>query len=308
MSDANKILLETGTNEMELLAVIIDDQYFGMNVAKVQSIQQYDEKLITSIPATVPAISGMFLYRGNTIPLIDLAAILDKKSPPPSEDSKEIIVITEFNNSTNSFKVQGVNQIYRLSWEKLAPLNEMVGNTSYITGSVFIDDHEILVLDLEHILATLFPQLTLEDVNEELLQQQQTIKRDQLKIVFAEDSSIIRKGVVKALTNSGYTNINEFENGKLAHDFIFNNKEEYSQDSKHTVLISDIEMPVMDGLSLCKTVKTDNELKDIHVIMFSSLINKPMIVKCKSIGADNYVTKPEINKLIGLLDDFCDSK
>ncbi|MBN2280852.1 MAG: chemotaxis protein CheV [Candidatus Marinimicrobia bacterium] len=299
----NRILLETGTNEMELLAVEIDHQYFGMNVAKVQSIQQYDPKLVTKMPIKVPGIIGRLTYRKRNIPLIDLASILGRNDPPG--DSKQIVVVTEFNNSLNSFKVHGVNQIYRLSWERLTPLKGIMNKNSFVTGSVIIDDHEILVLDLEYILAMLFPELTLEEVSNDVVDQGRERDRNQLKIYFAEDSNIIRKGVISALNKVGYHDITEFGDGKIAYDFFMEIKEKSSADMSNSVLISDIEMPEMDGLTLCKNLKNDPDLGKIHITMFSSLINRQMIEKCKSVGADNYVTKPEVNRLIHILDTFC---
>lgn len=293
----NKILLETGTNEMELLAVSIDGQYFGMNVAKVQSIQQYNPKLVTKMPKAADGIIGTFFYRKKSIPLIDLAIILGKNQW--DDEEKQIVIVTEFNNAINSFKVHGVNQIYRLSWNKLMPLKGIMSNNSYVTGSVLIDNHEILVLDLEHILANLFPKLTLEEVSEEVVEEKKNITRENIKIYFAEDSSVIRKGVVGALNKSGFSDIKEFENGQQTLDFM---KSMDKGNLKNIVLISDIEMPVMDGLTLCKNVKESADMQDIHVIMFSSLINVQMIEKCKSVGADNWVTKPEVNKLVHLLD------
>ncbi len=298
---ANKILLETGTNEMELLAVIVDGQYFGMNVAKVQSIQQFNPRQVTGMPRASESIIGVLSYRKKSIPVIDLAQILGKENS--SENCKDIVVITEFNNTINSFKVHGVNQIYRISWDRLTPLKGIMSNNSYVTGSVLIDDKEILVLDLEYILATLFPELALEDVSDDTVAEKNSLKRDDKKIYFAEDSAIIRTGISKALAKAGYADITEFENGKLAFDF-FTNLKDSGNDIQNSVLISDIEMPVMDGLSLCKSLKSDSDLKNMHITMFSSLINRQMIEKCKSVGADNYVTKPEVNKLIHILDEF----
>ena len=299
----NKILLETGTNEMELLAVEIDNQYFGMNVAKVQSIQQYDSNNVTRMPTAKSGILGMLSYRKTNIPLIDLAFLLGRKDP--KDDTNQIIVVTEFNNSINSFKVHGVNQIYRLSWDRLVPMKGIMSDNSYVIGSVMIDEHEILVLDLEYILAMLFPNLTLEEVTNDVVKEKESIKREKLKIYFAEDSNVIRKGVVSALSKAGYNDVTEFENGKIAYDFFNNLKTSKEKNTDNSVLISDIEMPEMDGLTLCKFLKNDSDLGNIHITMFSSLINRQMIEKCKSVGADNYITKPEVNKLIHILDGFC---
>ncbi|WP_321495997.1 chemotaxis protein [uncultured Desulfobacter sp.] len=297
------ILLESGTNELELLAVLINDQPFGINVAKVQSIQQYDQKSIAILPNKVPGVLGMLLYRNKTIPVMDLAQILDIEET--IEYEREIVVVTEFNNSVNGFKVSGVRRIYRISWKDLVPLDQTIGDTNCFTGSVSIEGDQILVVDLEHILSTIFPDLIIEDVSEENLIKNERITRDQLQIIFTDDSSTIRTGVSRALKSAGFSNITEFENGfqTLQHlEMNFGNGE---QDLSKVVLISDIEMPQMDGLTLCKNVKQNSNLKNIFTIMFSSLINKQMIAKCNAVKADNYVTKPETNQLIQLLDELC---
>jgi two-component system chemotaxis response regulator CheV len=295
----NNILLETGTNELEVLTVSIDEQLFGINVAKVQALQQFDAKRLTAIPQSPPGVMGMLLYRNTTIPLIDLAAVLGRAQPPGLK--REITVVTEFNKFISSFKVHGVQTISRISWEKFVPLNSMIGNSALVTGTVNLDGCEIPVLDLEHILAELFPDLVLEAVSEENLQTESLPANDQLQIVFAEDSTTIRTGVISVLRKVGYRNIAEFENGRDALDYIFNEKREEPACKSLLALITDIEMPRMDGLALCKTIKKDDRFRDLPVIIFSSLINDQMIDKCKSVEADHYVAKPEVNKLIRFL-------
>ncbi|MFH1154407.1 MAG: chemotaxis protein [Pseudomonadota bacterium] len=298
------ILLETGINEMELLTVFVDDQSFGMNVAKVKSIQQYKPELVTKLPETMPGVAGMFLYRNRTIPLLDLARILGIE--PKKAVEREIIVVTEFNNAINSFKVQGVKRIYRLSWKDFVPLDPLFESGSYFTGSVHVDNSQILVLDLERILSDIFPELIIEDVNDDTLNKKETVSRQLLEILFAEDSPTMRKGVIRALNKAGFGNIVDFLNGEEALNYILNR---YKGDTPHAtnavVLISDIEMPRMDGLTLCRRIKQDPDLNNIHVIMFSSLINSQMIAKCEKVGADGYITKPETNQLIQILDSRC---
>ena len=295
------ILLESGTNEMELLTVFIDDQLFGMNVAKVKSIQQYDPGLVTELPETEPGVIGMFLYRNKTIPLMDLAQILGIEPKITSE--REIVVITEFNNAINSFKVQGVKRIFRLSWKDFVPMDSLFASNAFFTGSVHVENTQILVLDLEHILSRIFPELIIEDVNEETLKKSQSIPRSELEILFAEDSPTMRKGAIRALRKAGFETISEFVDGEQALAYI---NKRYKEGTGHSpegvVLISDIEMPRMDGLTLCRLIKQDPVLKNIHVIMFSSLINTQMIAKCEKVKADGYVTKPETNQLIQILD------
>ena len=311
------ILLESGTNEMELLTVFVDGQAFGMNVAKIQSIQQYNPELVTAMPEAQPEILGMLLYRNKTIPLMDLAQILgltdsDKhqldKSSSENTNERNIIVVTEFNNSVNSFKVQDVNRIFRLSWKDFVPLDNMFKDNSFFTGSVNVEKSQILILDLEYILANIFPDLVLEDVAEEIFIKKEHVSREQLEIIFAEDSPIIRKGVIKALKKAGFKNISDFINGDIALKHIKKRlAEEKNWATQNVVLITDIEMPKMDGLTLCKQIKSNPSLEAIYVVMFSSLINSQMIAKCKKVNAQNYVTKPEINRLITVLDQRCEA-
>jgi len=293
----NEILLETGTNEMEILTVSIDGQFFGINVAKVQSIEQFEPQRVTALPQSPPELLGMLLYRDTTIPLIDLAAILEKEHPDGLE--REISVITEFNNHVSSFKVHGVENISRISWEDFIPLNSMLGANAFVTGTVNLEGCEIPVLDLEHILAELFPNLVLETVTEETLQNRAAVDHGQLHIVFAEDSTTIRKGVVSVLRKVGFEKITEFENGLQAYDFIKNTENHEKEDDPHAILalVTDIEMPRMDGLTLCRKLKQDERFRKIPIVIFSSLINDQMIEKCKTVGADHYVSKPEVNKL-----------
>ncbi|MCG8685152.1 MAG: chemotaxis protein [Desulfobacterales bacterium] len=300
------ILLETGTNEMELLTVFVGGQAFGMNVAKVQSIQQHDEQKVTPLPESPPGIAGMYLYRDQTVPLLDLAQILGIDPGPASDREREIVVVTEFNNSVNSFKVQGVKRIYRMSWKEFVPMDAMLETNAYFTGSVQVEDTQILVLDLEHILASIFPDLIIEEVSEDVISQQEEIPRDQIEILFAEDSPLMRKSVVASLKKAGFSHITDFINGELAFSHIRANYQNPTpEELRRTVLITDIEMPKMDGLSLCRQIKQNPVLKNLYVVMFSSLINKQMIAKCQKVHADNYVTKPETSELIKMLDKRC---
>ncbi len=301
------ILLKSGTNEMEILTVMVHTQAFGINVAKVQSIQQYDAGAITALPETRPGILGMLLYRGTTIPVMDLSQILGIASQEGKRKSlREIVVVTEFNNSVTGFRVQGVNRIHRLSWTEFEPLDQIFEKDACVTGSVNIDDSQILVLDLEYILACFFPDRIIEAVKEQVISKKDTIPRNSLEIVFAEDSPTIQKGVSAALKEAGYENISPFLNGEKALKHI---REHHDRnDGKgldRMVLITDIEMPRMDGLTLCRNIKQDPVLETIFVVIFSSLINSQMITKCKQVHSDAYVTKPETNQLISILDQRC---
>ncbi len=295
MSNERGILLESGTNEMELLAVIIEGQVFGINVAKIKSIHQFDPTLVTEMPDAPEGVVGIYQNRGDTIPFLDLAAIL-KKKPNGVDKEREIVIFTEFNNSVNCFKVDGVRRIYRLTWEQFIPINKMLAQQSSVVGSVRIENEDILVLDLEQILSEL------------LVERGKTIHRDGVQLLFAEDSMLVRKTMIKTLVASGFIHLKDFENGQLCLDYIIANKDTLVGGDMPTILITDIEMPMMDGLTLCNNVKNSLNLKSMYVVMFSSLINDQMVIKCRSVGADQYVTKPESNKLISMLDEFIISK
>ncbi len=299
----NGILLESGTNEMELLTFTIGNQPFGVNVAKVQSILQFDPEQVTKLPLGPPALMGMLVHRNSTIPLIDLGEALGTEKL--SGEHKRIIIVTEFNKSVNSFLVDSVNRIHRCSWERFVPINShIVRDEGGIIGSVNIDDREILIVDLERILGGISPDLAMEEASDEVKSESAVPARERIRIFFAEDSKTIQQSVVNAFATVGYTNMKAFDNGLEAFDEL-NRIAGGGENSLPHVLITDIEMPQMDGLALCRKTREELGLGDLPVIMFSSLINPQMIAKCESVGATSYITKPELNRLIKMIDEFC---
>jgi len=299
-----EILLESGTNEMELLTFMLGDQLFGLNVVKVQSIMQFDSSLVSKIPEAPAALLGMMLHRDRTIPLVDLSTALNMQNTIESE--REIVIVTEFNNVVSGFKVDGVNQINRLSWKAFTPIGDFIGRSSEgIIGSVNLDETEALVVDLEYILAKIIPSMAIKEPTDETLETKDRQSRGNIRIVFAEDSKTIRNSLVRILKNSGFSNVKAFNNGKDAYNALSAINESSRQDDLPHAIISDIEMPKMDGLTFCKKLKKDLGLKQIPFIIFSSLINEQMVRKCKSVGADSYITKPETNKLMSMLDEIC---
>ncbi len=305
-----EILLESGTNELELLTFVLGNQSFGLNVLKVQSIQQYDPSSLTRIPMAHHALLGMMLYRDKTIPLIDLSAALELKEKHKTKE-EQIVIVTEFNSVINGFLVDSMNRINRLNWEDFIPLHRALGSTGKsITGSIRIDDADIMVVDLEYILSVISPSLAIGDINEETANLSSKKSREEVNIFFAEDSKTIRSNVIRILNKAGYKNVRSFEDGQQAFDALVELQDQTDKNASDDtqlphVLISDIEMPQMDGLSLCKKIKENSRLEQIIVIMFSSLVSKQMNFRCQSVGADNYITKPEMNKLVAMLDELC---
>ncbi len=304
-----KILLEGGTNEMELLTFFLGQQPFGVNVSKVQSIIAFDPAAVSKIPETPPAMLGMLLHRNKTIPLIDLSIALDRKTEVLSE--KPIVIVTEFNHFVSGFRVDGVNRIFRTSWRDFVPTTTFFGfSNPSIIGSIHLENKEVLVVDMEHILSLIIPDLAFEEVSPATVENADKSIRANRHILFAEDSTTIRNKVIRELHKAGYTSIQAFDNGKSAYEALsMMNTQADAKGETRTgppdAIISDIEMPQMDGLTLCKKTRKDLCLQEIPIIMFSSLINEQMVLKCKSVGASAAISKPEINKLVTMLDEMC---
>lgn len=307
MSSGSNILLESGTNEVEMLEFILGGQSFGVNVSKVTSIIQFEEKLLTIIPDMPPAIMGAFMFRGETISLINLSAALKKQEVETNE--RPLVIATEFNDFQCGLYVNGVERIHRVSWEAFVPIDNSFSNEvaqGSVLGTIHINQKDVLIIDIESIATQLFSGLSMEQNYEEGSSEIGVNKhRNEVLIVLAEDSGFIRKHIMGVLTEAGYTNIKAFENGLAADNFI----NELRKDGKRPdVLVSDIEMPMMDGLTLCKKVKKDYGMEELPVIMFSSLINDQMRHKCDSVGANASITKPQIAGLVKMLDGFCNIK
>lgn len=309
-----EILLESGTNEMEIIEFYVGTQPLGINVQKLKEIISYDASALTVIPESAPAMMGVLLMRGTTIPLIDLKAHLNQRHPGElAEGNKPVVMVCEFNHRLNGFVVDGVNQIHRISWSDVKPLAEFIDQYHpRFTGSVNIDGREILILDLEYIVGEFDPDSVIGERDEIVFENasvESSEKRQGLKVLLAEDSSVIRTNLQRILSDIGFSGLEVFSDGESCYHRILQLKQQavaadepFNQHLQ--LLISDIEMPNMDGLTLCRRLKDDLGGKEIPVLLFSSLINPPMEVKCDSVGADGYASKPELTKLIKMMDHF----
>jgi two-component system chemotaxis response regulator CheV len=306
-----EILLESGTNEMEIIEFYLNKQSFGINVHKLKEIIPFDVGQVTKIPDCAESVLGTLLLRGSTIPLIDLKKHLAQRIEGTDEEVREVVLVCEFNGRTNGFRVDGVNQIHRVNWSAVQPLAPFIDQYSpRFTGSINIDRREILIVDLEHIIAEFDPESALDyDTEFETAEDKLSLgeHRQQMRIFLAEDSSLIRNGIENILKSSGYSDLHSFIDGESCYAEIMRIKREVADSGGRMrghldLLITDIEMPKMDGLTLCRRVKEDPILKDVSVVLFSSLINEQMAAKCDSVGADGYATKPEIPKLVGMMD------
>ncbi len=304
MSSGTNILLESGTNEVEMLEFILGGQSFGINVSKVTSIIQFEDELLTAIPDMPPSIMGAFMFRGETISLINLAEALHRK--PDAENDRPLVIATEFNNFQCGLYVNGVERIHRVSWEAFVPIENSFSSETMqgsILGTIHINQKDVLIIDIESIATQLFEGLSMEsNYQHDSAEIGQNKHRNDIHVILAEDSAFIRKHILGVLNEAGYTNVTTFDNGLSADEYIIGLKKE---NKRPDAVVSDIEMPKMDGLTLCRKIKTDYNMGDLPVVMFSSLINDQMRHKCESVGANASITKPQIAGLVKLLDEFC---
>ena len=293
------ILLESGTNELEVLEFTLGDNHYGINVAKIREILQYMP--VTPVPNTHPSVEGIFMPRDTMITVINLKNCLNL----PQTDEKGLFIITNFNKLNVAFHVDQVIGIHRVSWENIIKPDETLtgehGGTA--TGVIKMNDRLIVILDFEAIVASISPQtgLRVNDIDE-----MEARDRSDATILIAEDSALLSKLITECLKKSGYTNLIVEENGQEAWDVI-EAMQAKGDITKHLdCIITDIEMPLMDGHRLTKLVKSDSELRDIPVIIFSSLVNEEMRKKGEQLGADAQLTKPEIGKLVEAIDKLID--
>ena len=293
-----KILLESGTNELEIMEFTVGGELFGINIAKIREIMRAQET--KRMPNSHNFVEGIFKQRGEVITVIDLAKCLNiEKSENKSHD---IFIITHFNKLNFAFRVESVVGIDRVSWEDIKKPDKVIysGEDSVATAIAEYKDRLITILDFEKIIADISPETSITlDRLDELGDRVESQK----KILVAEDSMMLSNLIIGFLHKSGYKNTVKFNNGKEAWNYLTEAKESGLPISNYvSCIVSDIEMPLMDGHRLTKLIKTDDELKHIPVILFSSLISDELRIKGQEVGADEQITKPEIVELVNIID------
>ncbi|MFZ4859920.1 MAG: chemotaxis protein [Desulfuromonadaceae bacterium] len=312
MNNTN-ILLDSTTNELEIVEFRIDELdcngnpipcYYGVNVAKVREIIRMSN--ITRVVNAKPGIEGMIRLRDKVITIINLAQVLGKNTGDMVADR---IVILEFNNLMVGVLVQSVSRIYRISWADVEPPSSSVHNEQ-VNGLVKMDDRIILVLDFEKIVGELCNESALKSI-EDVTMLPGAIECDarrSITILVVDDSLFIRSSICKVLRGAGYVVI-EAENGAVAWDIIQDRLRQCQVDgtdfrSHISMLITDIEMPQIDGLRLTHLVRSENSLKDLPLAIFSSLASEDNRRKWLSLGADHILSKPELPNLARLVDEM----
>ncbi len=292
-----KILLENGTNELEILEFTLAGNSYGINVAKIREIIPY--QTVTPVPNSHPSIEGIFMPRDIMITAIDLKNCLGRGE----SEGRGLFIITNFNKLDIAFHVENVLGIHRVSWRDIIKPDATISSTddSVATGIIKKDDKLIIILDFEKIVADINPETGLK-VSE--ITELGPRKRSSVPILIAEDSPLLNKLIVDSLKNAGYENLIHTENGQKAYDVICQCKADGSLKEHVRCIITDIEMPEMDGHRLTKLVKSDDATADIPIVIFSSLVNDDMRRKGESLGADAQLSKPEIGNLVRIIDQL----
>jgi len=290
----SKILLESGTNELEILEFWIAGQSFGINVSKVTELIQ--ALPVQGMPHAHPCIEGVVKPRDTVYTIVDLAGYLHLG--PSAAPEKDIYIIAHMNQVSLGFHVHGVEGIHRLSWQNIEKPDSLIygGEDGVVTGIFKLSDRIVSILDFEKITWDINPAsgMKMGEVHAS-----NSAERAGKTILVAEDSALLRKLIVEALMTSGYSNIISTTNGEEAWNYLLDLKSHTSDvKSELSCVITDIEMPRMDGHRLIKLIKGDPVLKVLPTVIFSSMIDTNMEQKGLEIGADAQISKPEIGRLV----------
>ncbi len=290
------ILLETGTNELEILEFVINGNHYGINVEKVREILPFQD--ITPVPNSHPCIEGIFMPRGSIITVIDLIQAIGFSG---GQDRNNFLIVTNFNNLNIAFDVEAVLGIQRISWSEVVKPDQTVSGpgVGVATGIIKNKDNLIIILDFERIVEEICPETSLK-VSE--ITGLETRERNNIPVLVVEDSHMLCKLIEDSLHTAGYTKLTVKNNGQEAWDFLTQLKKNNGVEYGAKCVITDIEMPQMDGHRLIKLIRDTEGLKHIPIIVFSSLINDDMKRKGESLGANAQISKPEIGQLVSILD------
>ncbi|WP_070968753.1 chemotaxis protein CheV [Vibrio sonorensis] len=277
-----------GQNRLELLTFrLMGRQRYGINVFKVKEVLQCPK--LTSMPNLHPLVKGVAHIRGHTVSVIDLSLAIGGK--PTTDVEKCFVVIAEFNRTIQAFLVTSVERIINMHWEAILPPPEGSGKANYLTAVTNIDNELVEILDVEKILAEIAPmdESMDESIGQEIAEAE-VEKPIVRRILIADDSTVARKQVERAITSIGFEVVS-VKDGKEAYDKLIEMASEGSIYDQISLVISDIEMPEMDGYTLTAEIRRHADLKDLYVILHSSLsgvFNQAMVER---VGANSFIAK-----------------
>ena len=285
------ILLESGTNELEILEFKVGKNYYGINVAKIREIISYQTP--TPIPNADPRIEGIFMPRDEIISIIDLAEVMHLEKP--DKVTNDMYIVTNFNQLNTAFHVNGVLGIHRVSWSDIVKPDSTINTAGegMATGIIRIDDKLIIILDFEKIVAEINPITMVRETTE--IDMSRYYDRNGKTIFLAEDSPTIRKLLQSSFTRAGY-NTMSFENGI---DLLTRLRRE-----KPALIITDLEMPGGSGDYVVRKTREKEIFNDVPILVFSSMVSVENERKLLNIGASRFIGKPDLSDLIKAVDEF----
>jgi two-component system chemotaxis response regulator CheV len=296
------ILLDAGTNELEVLVFKLEHGWFGVNVAKVREVILGRKP--TEAPGMHQAVLGMINMRGALIPLVDLKSTLGLGSVERERIGEHRVIVTEFNGLHTGFIVDDVDRIHRVSWTRVRSVPDVNSLSAYpaqtvssCTGVIDMDGTLVLMIDFESIADSITLQ---EGLQVSFVDNPDGIDRESKRVLLAEDSPFMRHTMERVLRDSGYTKLEVFGDGASAWAAI---ERSLNEGEVHVdAIVSDIEMPQMDGLHLTKRIRETKALADTPVVLFSSLVSQDNLKKGEQVGATLQIAKPELAKVVRLID------
>ncbi len=291
MQEVKKVITEVGTNEWQVVVFFLGDQTFAINVDKTREILRWPG--CRTIPESHPSMIGITSVRGEVLPLLDLRVHLRIEPKVPLDSSK--VVIAEFNEIKLGFVVDAVERIYRINSEELDSTLTGTFLGEYVLYVIKRDARNVLLLDYEAIVQMVNPVLSQRyaiDVEKTAEMASHLGNLDRFRILVAEDSPLIRKQIADVLGQGGFHNLVLTGDGKEAWDKLNTPGEHFD------LLITDVEMPRLDGLALTRRVKEHPEFKKVPIVVFSSIMAQDIKVKAASVGAEAQITKPEIPDML----------
>jgi len=298
MEKKEGILLESGTGEVEILHFTVSGEHYAINVIKVKELLQIDN--VSKIPNSHPAVSGISLIRGEMISIVDLEYVLENKKSEKVNGS--MTLVCEFNRLKVAFAIDSVLGIHRIGWNKISKPDEITSN-SLVIGNINLNDRIVMLLDFEKIVMDVNPNT---GINMDRLKNITKSDRSHIKIVLADDSPMIRKVLLETLNAAGFTKLTFFDDGLQTLNYLLMLADQKGDSFKEDIdlLITDIEMPQLDGHALTRRVKEHKILRKLPVIIFSSLITEDLKHKGDAVGADAQMSKPQIEELVDMIDKY----
>ena len=275
-----------GQNRLELLLFRLDGpQLYGINVFKVKEVLQCPK--LTVMPKSSQVVRGVANIRGGTIPILDLALATGKSALDDIQNS--FVIITEYNTKVQGFLVRSVERIVNMNWGEIHPPPKGPGRDHYLTAVTRVDNKLVEVIDVEKILAEVAPMS--EAISEGVVDVETQAKAVSKRVLICDDSSVARKQVSRCLESVG-VEVVALNDGREAYDYLRKMVEEGKNPAEEfLMLISDIEMPEMDGYTLTAEIRSDPRMQNLHVILHTSLsgvFNQAMV---KKVGADDFLAK-----------------